>query len=335
MLSNRRLAGQIVTACLLTLLPIAMIAMNGTRTLFAILTPVENAPSKVAEVAVARPAIPTRTAPLKFGVYDPAGEFAADKMLAVRHVYVSWADFDKAKLATDLRQLEQQGYQPLLTIEPWPRADLQSPLLPDIEAGKYDAIIDDLTHILNELQRPVLISWGHEMDQDLSKRYPWSGADPERYVAAYRYVVDKMRRQVKTPLQWVWAGVLKEGSLRYWPGEKYADFVGMPIYSFPHWDQQTYGFIREFKTTFEEKRSIVAELKKPLIITELGVSGSSDFQNYWLRQTFFVFDDYPDLAMVVFFYAADTEGAWGANIKTPDWRVHPDAIRGLVNFKLK
>src|SRR5688572_13431474 len=105
------------------------------------------------------------------------------------------------------------------------------------------------------------------MDQDLAERYPWSGADPNEYVAAYRYFVDRIRSQVTTELLWVWAGVLKVGSLRYWPGDEYVNYIGMPIYGFPNWDRRTYGYIRDFRTTFDEKRKIVLELRKPLIIT--------------------------------------------------------------------
>lgn len=271
---------------------------------------------------------------LRFGVYDPRDEFAGDNKLSIRHLYISWAAFDSQRLADSLVSLERNRFEPLLTIEPWAKAGSHQPLLPAILSGQYDDIIDELVEILGQLKGPVNIAWGHEMDQDLTERYPWSGADPEEFVAAYRYFVDYIRKRVDTKLNWGWVGVLKEGSLRYWPGDEYVDFVGMPIYSFPAFDQRTYGFIRDFRTTFDEKRKIVAGLNKPLMITELGVSGSPDFESFWLHQAFMALQDYPDLSAVVFFYARDTEGAWGRDLATPDWRVHPDAIRGLVAWNL-
>jgi beta-mannanase len=228
-----------------------------------------------------------------------------------------------------------QGFQPLVTIEPWPAANEKGQLMPDIANGKYDRFIDRVAGALHGLDGPVYLSWGHEMDQDIAERYPWSGADPDEYVAAYRHVVDRLRQQATAELHWVWAAVLKEGSLRYWPGDEYADYVGLPIYSFPDWDQHTYGYIRDFRTVFEEKRKVVHAIQKPLMITELGVSGSSDFESFWMHQAFVSLTDYPNLKAVVFFHAKDADGVWGKYVTTPDWRVHPDLIRGLVDWKLR
>lgn len=335
---DRRYLCQLTVLGLLTALPVTMIAINGIDAIHAILKPGElqdhatnghpdSTSNKAGEEMVHQK--------LRFGVYDPSGVFAGDRNLKLRHIFVSWTAFDRKELAEALISLERQEFDILLTIEPWPKPGVEGPLLPEIARGHYDNIVDDLADILRKLTGPVYIAWGHEMDQDMTERYPWSGADPAQYIAAYRHVVDRLRSRVDTQLYCVWAGVLKASSLRYWPGEEYADFVGMPVYSFPMWDQQTYGFIRDFRTTFEEKREIVAGLNKPLMITELGVSGSADFESFWLHQAFVALQDYPDLAAVVFFYAKDSEGAWGGEVKTPDWRVNPDSIRSLVEWKLR
>lgn len=331
--TDRRLASQLVLLGILIALPVATIATNGVRTLDAVLWSGAESARETPQASTSASPKNSESAPLRFGVYDPEGVFAEDTALQIRHIYISWAAFDEKELVERLRTLEQRGFQPFLTIEPWPQADSERPLLPAIQRGAYDPVIDRLAGALGELDGPVYVSWGHEMDQDLTERYPWSGSDPEHFVAAYRHVVDRIRAQVETPISWVWAGVLKQGSLQYWPGDEYADFIGMPVYSFPEWDRKTYGYIRSFRTTFEDKRAIVAELEKPLMLTELGVSGSADFESYWLRQAFLQFDDYPDLAGVVFFYAKDSEGAWGENVATPDWRLHPGVIRSLVDWK--
>ncbi|MGE3776595.1 MAG: glycoside hydrolase family 26 protein, partial [Pirellulaceae bacterium] len=199
----------------------------------------------------------------------------------------------------------------MLTIEPWPKADIQQPLLQAITAGQYDDNLASLAQSLQALQGPVYLSWGHEMDQDLTRRYPWSAASPADFIAAYRYVVDWLRQRVQTEIRWIWTAVLKEGSARYWPGDAYADFVGMPVYSFPEFDHATYGYIRHFRQTYEDKRKIATQFGKPLCITELGVHGSAEFASFWLHQAFLALDDYPELAMVIFFYSRDSAGAWG------------------------
>lgn len=334
---NHRLACQLIVLCVLIVLPVSMIAINGRRAVQAILNsdkPQGSEDAAHAEVPADDRSGSRVSRTLQFGVYDPQGVFPDDKELTIRHLYVSWSDFEPDRLAKQLSSLSHKGFEILLTVEPWPKADIAGPLLPAITEGKYDAVIDQVAGAMSSVSSPIYVSWGHEMDQDLTQRYPWSGKNPQQFVEAYRYVVNRLRQQVAAEVRWVWAGVLKDGSLNYWPGEDFVDFIGFPIYSFPEWDQQAYGYIRDFRTIFADKQRIVAGLDKPLMITEMGVSGSDDFENFWLRQAFLELDDFPNLEAVVFFYSRDTEHAWGNNVATPDWKVHPEAIRGLVSWKL-
>jgi beta-mannanase len=335
---DKRLFHQVFVIAFLTVLPITMVGLNGMAAVRSLLTHVSGKQANAAPLSSeARATSGERheNEDLQFGIYDPAGAFAGESNSPIRHICVSWVDFDADALAGRLGEWTAHGFHPLVTIEPWPAPDEKGQLLPDVANGKYDRFIDRIAGTLRGLEGPVYLSWGHEMDQDLAKRYPWSGADPGQYIAAYRHVVDRVRHQSTPELRWVWAGVLKDGSLRYWPGDDYADYVGMPIYSFPDWDRQYYGYIRDFQTTFEEKRQRVQGLRKPLIITELGVSGSTDFQSFWMRSTMDSLQKYSDLKAVVFYYAKDADGAWGREVATPDWRVHPDLIRGLVAWTLR
>jgi endoglucanase len=334
--NDKRLRQQIIAVGILTILPIATVSLNGiaaVRALFA--SDVSPSTRVEADRGVdSRPTDSNMALDLTFGVYDPAGAFSDDRDFGIRHEYVSWIAFDPAKLSRTVQEFNRKQAQLFLTVEPWPVEGRTKTLLSDVVDGLYDVQIDRLATALEQSKGPVYISWGHEMDQDLASRYPWSGAPSKQYVAAYRHVVDRMRSAKTAELRWIWEGVLKQGSLRYWPGEEYVDYIGMPIYSYPSWDQQMYGYIRDFPTTFNEKRALVQQFGKPLIITELGVCGSDDFRNFWMRSAILSLPEYRDLAAVVFFYSADAEGVWGKNVATPDWRVHPDLVRGLVAWQL-
>jgi endoglucanase len=65
------------------------------------------------------------------------------------------------------------------------------------------------------------------------------------------------------------------------------------------------------------------------------VSGSEDFESFWMHQAFVSLPKCTDLKAVVFHHAKDAERVWGNDVSTPDWRVHPDLIRGLVAWKLE
>lgn len=327
--TDMRLRSQLFTIACLACIPFIMIALNGGRAIRALL----NGP--VHAEAPAPPVKTTRQTSLQFGVYDPKGVFAADKQLKIRHLYISWIDFDADAFKSAVDHLQQNEMDLLLTIEPWADADRRDTLLVDVASGHYDDRLKAISAQLVGFTNRMHVVWGHEMDQDLTERYPWSGKAPDQFIAAYRHVTQYLRKQFGEQVDFVWSGVIKDGSLRYWPGDQYVHYVGMPIYSFPSFDQRYHGYIRDFRTTFSEKAKQVRQLNKPLMITELGVAGSDDFKSFWMHQAFLALDDYPEIATIVFFYGQESEGAWGKEIETPDWLVHPDTIRGLVKWTSK
>ena len=271
-----------------------------------------------------------KEAPIQFGIYDPNEKFAQSKSFQLEHLYISWATFQPENLKQDLTRLAINHRTPLLTIEPWPVSG--SDYFNSILSGEYDNIMNKICTIIDLSTDSLYLSWGHEMDQTLTKRYPWSGKDPNEFIKSYKYVFDYINKNCAAKIQWVWSPVVKNGSKEYWPGDKYVDIIGIPIYSFPLWDKSYYGHIRSFETTFNEKYSKISVYNKPILIVELGVTGNLDFQEYWLSTAFKSFQNYSLLAGVIYFYSQDTEGAWGSNLPTPDWQVHPEVVTGLVDY---
>ena len=167
-------------------------------------------------------------------------------------------------------------------------------------------------------------SWGHEMEQDLAERYPWSGADPQEFVAAYRYFVERCSQVAGgASIYYVWSPVGNKGLERYWPGDGYADYVGIAVYSFPEWDRDVYGNARSFGEVMDEKYGRVERFDRPVVVVEMGVTGDGEYQRRWLEEAFRDFDRFPLLRTVVYFNARDREGAWGEGYQTPDWRIDP------------
>jgi len=267
-----------------------------------------------------------------FGIYDPANVFKDNRTLTYEQVYFNWSDPNGKALQSKLDQIILNKRVPVITIEPWNGSNNEIDLLTDISKGKYDQNIDIIIKILSGCSGKFYISWGHEMDQNLAKRYPWSGKDPNQYILAYRYVQNRIRKGVKNEILWIWSPVAKNGCERYWPGSDYVDFVGLPIYSYPAWDKSWYGHLRSFKSWYNEKYSLVRQFHKPIIIVELGVTGSTDYQTFWLQEAFEYLKTSAPVEIVLFFYTKDTEGSWGKDISTPDWRTDPQTISGLVKW---
>jgi len=113
--------------------------------------------------------------------------------------------------------------------------------LANIIAGKLD---DDLRAWARDAKgfgSPILIEWGTEPNGNwFSWNGKWNGGPekgPPRFVAAYRHIVDLMRAEGASNLQWVWhVNWLDEPEKKwnrfenYYPGENYCDWVALSAY---------------------------------------------------------------------------------------------------------
>lgn len=309
---------QILAVSLLIGIPVVMIIFNGTRAMDGILW--AKGQETINEERHGYREI-------DFGFYDPGHQWERAHPWKYELAYISWLQFHPDSLQNRLKQIIQSGLRPVLTVEPW--ALDGSPVLDDILTGDYDTVISGLQAAFRDLEDTMIISWGHEMDQDLTERYPWSGKDPKTFVKAYRYVHGKFE-DTAFKLKWAWAPVAKETTHSYWPGSGFVDYVGVPVYAFPAWDIQHYGHIRDFEITMREKYKIIKRYEKPLMIIEFGVSGEYDFKRYWLQRAFTRFNEFPLLQSVIFFNAEDTPGVWGGDMSTPDWRMDHELAKHLV-----
>jgi beta-mannanase len=333
--AEKRLLWQLATAILLIVFPLLMILFNSTRALNGIIWQVpselKSSSQQDQQKTEEKSRIGKQTP--EFGIYDPENKFSRSTCFSFEQLYFSWIDIDETTLQSKINKIINIKRIPVITIEPWNGKNDENTLLADIPKGKYDANIDKVIKILSHCSGRLFLSWGHEMDQDLTKRYPWSGKEPDLFVFAYKYVHDRINKSLKNgKIKWIWSPVAKKGCEKYWPGNDYADYIGMPIYSYPAWDKSYYGHIRSFKSWYEEKYNLVRPFHKPVIIVEFGVTGSSDYQTLWLQEAFESFNNFPSIETILFFYTKDTEGSWGKNFETPDWRADPETIIGLINW---
>lgn len=261
---------------------------------------------------------------VNLGIYDFNGNFSDSPHMAIEHLYISWNNIQQVnRLSDQLNSINQNNRWPLITIEPWASENQnRKELLTNITAGKYDPQINQVCQIFSDYNQPVLIRWGHEME-NVTGRYPWAVEDAESYIFAYRYFVDSCKN-INNQSFYVWSPVGNKELDKYWPGKEYVDYVGVSVYAFPEWDQNNYGRLRDFSENFNEKYARVLKFNKPIIIAELGVTGDESLQQQWLENAFNSFADFPKLKTVVYFNAIDSPEAWGENYPVPDWSINQE-----------
>lgn len=146
---------------------------------------------------------------------------------------------------TSIQKLINNGYRPIITWEmlytSYSSMDSMQPRLNDILNGEFDAYYDAFANKIKQYTDTVYIRLFHEFDGDW---YPWcisvNGQDPERFVNAFRYIVDRFRAHGANNVKWIWSpnSSPKPNTSYNWmvdayPGSNYVDVVATSIYNHP------------------------------------------------------------------------------------------------------
>lgn len=175
--------------------------------------------------------------------------------------YTSWG----AQFPGNLTQeLWDEGTMLYIAIEPDRRNNI-----PDIISGADDSYIRQYANAVRSLNRPVAISFGHEMNGYWA---PWGPkyVTPAQFVAAWRHIHDIFAATHATNMIWIWSpnqiGIVTGNiPLRaYWPGDSYVNWVGIVGY---YGQVQQYTFAGLFGPTVADVRTFT---NAPVLIAETG-----------------------------------------------------------------
>ena len=154
-------------------------------------------------------------------------------------------------------------------------------LLQNIILGKFDTDLRKWARQAKAFASPILIEWGTEPNGSwFSWNGKWNGGargGPNRYKAAYRHVVETMRDEGATNLQWVWHvnwyDEPETGWNRfenYFPGEDFCDWVALSIYGpiTPATRDGSESFAVKMGRAYPRLSKLAPQ--KPIIVAEFG-----------------------------------------------------------------
>jgi hypothetical protein len=112
-----------------------------------------------------------------------------------------------------------------------------------IASGRYDGYLRGFAGAVRAYHRPVIVSFGHEMNGDW---YSWgySRTSPAAFVAAWRHIVGLFRVLGAQNVTWLWTvNIIDDphygkipSPARWWPGRQYVTWVGIDGYYLkPSW----------------------------------------------------------------------------------------------------
>ena len=153
--------------------------------------------------------------------------------------------------------------------------------LQKIAAGSFDADLRAWAQEAKHFASPILVEWGTEPNGDW---FGWNGKWNGRarsgaadYISAYRHIVDVMREEDATNLQWVWhVNWYDEPQAtwnhfeNYFPGQTYCDWVALSAYgpTTPMTKDGTESFAFKLREAYPRLTTIAPD--KPIIVAEFG-----------------------------------------------------------------
>jgi len=231
-------------------------------------------------------------------------------------VYTAWGSKDEQKFPmVKVQTILKLGSLPVITWEPW-LTDFDAEEYPqlrernkrdrgglkDIANGLYDDYITEWATDAAEVKQPILLRFGHEMNDPY--RYPWGPHNnrPEDFISAWKHVHDLFIEHGANNIIWVWCPHPAHGLFDlYYPGSEYVDYTGVGVLNYgtvAHWSEWW-----DFKDIFGQHYDDLAAFNKPIMITEFGSLAVGGNRGTWYHKALNNLpENYPMVKCMMFFH---------------------------------
>jgi hypothetical protein len=161
----------------------------------------------------------------------------------------------------------RHGAAPLVHIDP------TGVSLAAIASGRYDAYLHSYASAVKAFGRPVVLSFGPEMN---GPWYEWGyrHTSPAVFVAAWRHIVTVFRAVGARNVTWLWTVNVMQCRCHiappapWWPGSSYVNWVGIDGYYY----QPSIKFAALFGPTIKDIRRLTLD---PILISETAAPAAS------------------------------------------------------------
>jgi Glycosyl hydrolase family 26 len=228
---------------------------------------------------------------------------------------VQWfTNFDHPWEADAVKQAALFGRIPMITWQPTGHS------LDSILSGVDDNYLREWARGAKTYGKSIYIRLMPEMNGDW---VTWSG-DPEKYIATWRYIINKFRQEGATNVKWIWAPNCMDGPRddpayfmeRYYPGQAYVDVIGLSGFNWGNVEKihiwRTYEDI--FLSAYERLNKIADH--RFWVVETASAEDSKDSQRKadWIK-SMFTSTVFPKVEAII----------WFNEDKEHDWRVQSSA----------
>ncbi len=245
-----------------------------------------------------------------------------------------------------------QGHVLLISLQPFTSSHGRdydgSVVLCDMLNGDYDRYLFDWARGLRDLNEPVLLRFGNEMNGDWAQWCSWFyGLDPDLFIMAWArihtifdYVGADNVLFVWNPHDRTYPDYDWQAQYLYYPGDDMVDWIGLTAYN--------NGVTRptEFWRDFEECYSslydeyMIRYSDKPFMITEFACNEIGGDKSEWINVGLnSLFEDYPNIWISVWWNGVDDTWIYDLDSTRESQNAaknvlrHPNVMRDAVQIK--
>jgi hypothetical protein len=193
----------------------------------------------------------------------------------------------------EMAKIRAYGAIPLLSWNSAVAGDPQASRLSELNAGRYDAYIEEFARAAAAWGHPFFLRFDWEMNGDW---FPWGagveGNTAAEFRQAWRRVHDIFEEAGASNATWVWCPYANRNeSLRlrpFYPGPQYVDWTCLDTYNWgPESPQPTQW--RSFRELLSPTYGRITERiapRKPMMIGEVATSGTPEAKAWWIHGMF-------------------------------------------------
>lgn len=235
------------------------------------------------------------------------------------HIYTAWGDKAEQQFpAKQVKSIIELGSIPVITWEPWLSAfdqeknpGLKRPEerdkngFTDIEKGVYDFYLKKWAEDLKDIESPVFVRIGHEMNDPY--RYPWGPQNnsAEEFKAGWKHIHDLFKNNNVSNVIWIWSPHPAYGYFNeFYPGDSLVDYVGIGTLNYGTvalWSEWW-----SFNEIFGNFYPQLSAFNKPIMLTEFGSLETGGDRSAWFSEALNSLpQNYPAVKSVLFFHFSD------------------------------
>lgn len=241
------------------------------------------------------------------GFFDASDPAVSAMPVHMRHITLFWKNTSWHSNKKKLLEYLQQG-PTLVTVETWQKnyvgGQSDANVLDAILKGEYNSNLMRFAQVAVQSKHLVYLRLDPDMEVPV-KQYPWQFQSPDKYIAAYNYVAERIKK-IAPQVKIVWGPSGFPGDTEFWPGARFVDVVSITLGSASEKNSDVYPYDASLPQMLRLKLHRMRFINKPVLILGGYAANTITFNHSWLSQQYAFQAQYKNTIYASENYVTDT-----------------------------